>query len=161
MCTYQSHSKATAQTLQGLECTHVALGHGQSKDPVDRQWLESYWLVVCLWTKRFSTYKTGTIIVRASQGYCYMGYNKFIHVNQLEQCLSHVLVTQLCLILCDPLDCSPPGSSVHEILQARILEWVSPRDLTDPGIKPRFSSLWADYLLSHQGSPAYHIENTE
>ena len=32
------------------------------------------------------------------------------------------LVTQLCPILCDPVNCSPPGSSVHEILQARILE---------------------------------------
>ena len=31
---------------------------------------------------------------------------------------------QLCLILCDPIDCSPPGSSVHVIFQARILEWV-------------------------------------
>jgi len=27
--------------------------------------------------------------------------------------------------LCDPMDCSPPGSSVHEILQARILDWVA------------------------------------
>ena len=35
-----------------------------------------------------------------------------------------LLVTQLCLTLCDPMDCSPPGSSVHGILQARILEWV-------------------------------------
>ena len=32
-----------------------------------------------------------------------------------------VLVTQLCLTLCDPMDCSPPGYSVHGILQARIL----------------------------------------
>ena len=32
---------------------------------------------------------------------------------------------QLCLTLCDPMDCSPPGSSFHEILQARILEWVA------------------------------------
>ena len=31
---------------------------------------------------------------------------------------------QLCLTICDPMDCSPPGSSVHGILQARILEWV-------------------------------------
>ena len=30
-----------------------------------------------------------------------------------------------CLTLCDPMDCSPPGSSVHGILQARILEWVA------------------------------------
>ena len=33
-------------------------------------------------------------------------------------------VTQSCLTLCDPVDCSPPGSSIHGILQARILEWV-------------------------------------
>ena len=31
---------------------------------------------------------------------------------------------QLCLNLCDPVDCSLPGSSVHGILQERILEWV-------------------------------------
>ena len=48
---------------------------------------------------------------------------------------------QLCPTLCDPTDCSPPGSSVHGILQARILEWTGlpyplPEDLPDPGIKP-------------------------
>ena len=36
-----------------------------------------------------------------------------------------VLVAQLCLILCDPMDCSPSGSSVHGVLKARILEWVA------------------------------------
>ena len=34
-------------------------------------------------------------------------------------------LSQLCLTLCDPIDCSPPGSSFHEILQARILQWVA------------------------------------
>ena len=34
-------------------------------------------------------------------------------------------VIQLCLTLCDPMDSSPPGSSVHGIFQARILEWVA------------------------------------
>ena len=36
-----------------------------------------------------------------------------------------VVVTQPCLTLCDPMDWSPPGSSVHGIFQARILEWVA------------------------------------
>ena len=36
-----------------------------------------------------------------------------------------MLVTQLCLTLCDPIDYTPPGSSVHRILQARILEWFA------------------------------------
>ena len=35
-----------------------------------------------------------------------------------------LLVAQLCTTLCDPKDCSLPGSSVHGILQARLLEWV-------------------------------------
>ena len=46
---------------------------------------------------------------------------------------------QSCLTLCDPMDCSPPGSSVHGILQARILEWVampSSKRSSWPGIKP-------------------------
>ena len=34
------------------------------------------------------------------------------------------LVAQSCPTLCDPVDCSPPGSSLHGILQARVLEWV-------------------------------------
>ena len=40
----------------------------------------------------------------------------------LIMCPTH---NQLCPTLCDPVDCSPPGSSVHGILQARILEWVA------------------------------------
>ena len=36
-----------------------------------------------------------------------------------------MLVAQLCLTLCDPVDCNLPGISVHGILQARILEWVA------------------------------------
>ena len=46
---------------------------------------------------------------------------------------------QSCPTLCNRMDCSPPGSSVHGILQIRILEWVamsSSRDLPDPGIEP-------------------------
>ena len=51
-------------------------------------------------------------------------------------------VTKSCLTLWDPVDCSPPGSSVYETSQARILEWVaSPGDLPHPGIKPTSPAL--------------------
>ena len=53
-------------------------------------------------------------------------------------------VAQSCPTLCNPMDCSLPGSSVHGIFQARILEWVaisSPGDLPDPGIEPRSPTL--------------------
>ena len=62
-------------------------------------------------------------------------------------------VAQLSPTLCDPMDCSPPGSSVHGILQARILEWVAisfsrgsswPRDQTQVSrIAGRHFNLWA------------------
>ena len=60
-------------------------------------------------------------------------------VLQERHCLQFRSVAQSCPTLCDPMDCSLPGSSVHGILQARILEWVPycpPRDLLNPGIKP-------------------------
>ena len=66
-------------------------------------------------------------------------------------CLSEV--AQSCPTLCYPVDCSPPGSSVHGILQARILEWVAisfsrgysqPRDRTQVSrIAGRCFNLWA------------------
>ena len=37
----------------------------------------------------------------------------------------HAKLLQSCLTLCDPMDCTPPGSSVHGIHQARLLEWVA------------------------------------
>ena len=47
----------------------------------------------------------------------YMVYAELLHKVRVKS-------LQLCQILCDPMDCSPPGSSVHWILQARSLEWV-------------------------------------
>ena len=50
----------------------------------------------------------------------------------------HIESFQLCPSLCDPMDYSPLGFSVHGILQARILEWIampSSRDLPDSGVE--------------------------
>ena len=60
-------------------------------------------------------------------------------------------VAPSCPTLCDPRDCNPPGSSVHGILQARILERVTmppSGDLPNPGIKLRSPALQAVSLLS-------------
>ena len=54
------------------------------------------------------------------------GENTGVGCRFLLQCMkvkSESEVTQLCLTLSDPMDCSPPGSSAHVILQARVLEW--------------------------------------
>ena len=60
-----------------------------------------------------------------------------------------VTVTQSCLILCNPMDWSLPGSSSMEFSRQEYwsgLPFPSPVDLTDPGIKPRSSTLQADCL---------------
>ena len=61
-------------------------------------------------------------------------------------------VAQSCLTLCDPMDCSLPGSSVHGIFQAIVLEWIaiSFSRGSNPGIPHCRQTL---YHLSHQGSP--------
>ena len=66
-------------------------------------------------------------------------------------------VAQSCPTLCDPMDCSPPGSSVHGIFQVRILEWVAisfsrgsfqPRDWTRVSHNVgRCFTIWANALL--------------
>ena len=65
-----------------------------------------------------------------------------------------MLVAQSCLTLCDTMDCSPPGSSVHGILQARIKDWVAilfsrgcswPKDWTWVScIADSFFTIWLD-----------------
>ena len=60
-------------------------------------------------------------------------------------------VVQSCPTLCDPTDCRLSSSSVHGILQARVLEWVAisfSRDFSDPGIEPGSPTLQADALPS-------------
>ena len=58
-----------------------------------------------------------------------------------------VLVTQSCLTLGNPMDCSLPSFSVHEIFWAGILE-CSPRDLPNLRFEPRSPALQADSLLT-------------
>ena len=59
-----------------------------------------------------------------------------------------VFVIQSCPAVCDPMDCSPPGSSVHRQEYQSGLPFPSPRDLPNPGIEPKSPTLKADSLLS-------------
>ena len=72
-------------------------------------------------------------------------------------CCCCCLISQSCLTLCDPTDCSPPGSSVHRVILQEYwseLLFPSPGDLFNPGIRPRLLPWQTDSLpLSHQGSP--------
>ena len=65
---------------------------------------------------------------------------------------THAKLLQSCPTLCDPVDCSLPGSSVHGILQAKILEWaanpeIEPTSLMSPAFAREFfttSTIWKD-----------------
>ena len=65
--------------------------------------------------------KITNITIISFLGWLLMSEDSFFKVLGLKVCL----VSQSCPALCDPMDCSLPGSSVHGILQARILEWVA------------------------------------
>ena len=76
-----------------------------------------------------------------------------------------VLATQSCLTLCNPMDCSSPGSSVYQNLQARILEWVailfSRGIFPIQGLNPNLPECrWILYCLSHQVSPIILYPNS-
>ena len=72
--------------------------------------------------------------------------------------------TQSCLALCNPMDCGPPGSSVHGTFQARILEWVAisySRGSSQPRDRTHLLHRQVDSLpLSHLGSPTYQTLNS-
>ena len=83
---------------------------------------------------------------------------KYILIDKCHQLIyteSESEVAKSCPILCDPMDCSLPGSSVHGILQASILEWVAvsfsrrssqPRDQTQVSrIAGRYFTIWATW----------------
>ena len=104
--------------------------------------------------------------------------NKLIHIRAYSS-IDHYItkwseVAQSCPTLCDPMDCSLPGSSLHGILQARVLEWVTisfsrgssqPRDRTLVSCIPgRHFNLWAtrevtsrQYLILNYIIGVYHI----
>ena len=76
-----------------------------------------------------------------------------------------VLATQSCLTLCDSMDCCPPGSSVHGILQARILEGLPgppPGDFPTQGLSPGFlHHERIFYHLSHQDVKELSVLSSE
>ena len=69
-----------------------------------------------------------------------------------------MIVTQLCPTLCDPMDCSPPGSSVHGFSRQEYwsgLPCPSPGNLSDSGIEPRSPALQADALPAETQAQEY------
>ena len=97
--------------------------------------------------------------------------NKFKETNLIFHTIwkSESEVAKLCPTLCDPMDCSLPHSSVHEIFQARVLEWVAisfsrgsswPRDQTPVSrIVGRHFTIWATIGKIKKGQVVYKESN--
>ena len=87
--------------------------------------VELKWVTYCCTAKWLSyTYKrthTYTYIYTICHILFHFGLSQDVEYNSL----CHTSVAQSCPTFCDLMDCSPPGSSVHGILQAKILEWVA------------------------------------
>ena len=121
---------------------------------------------VSLWIYHFYiTFLTSCLLQKAIITYYYQHIIKlcyeFLKIKELyieislRQHPAPVLVAQACPTLCNSMDCRPPGSSVHGILQERILEWVAipfSRGSSIPGIQPSSPELQILYCLNHQGS---------
>ena len=112
----------TGHTTHGL-CVLLILGCISLS--VSGNFLFPY-VVVCIWTSHltfysFSTWQYSLYFLCQGQNFNLllgMAWTK-IHV------YVHTKLLQLCMTLCDLMDYSPPGSTVHEILQTRILEWTA------------------------------------
>ena len=87
-----------------------------------------------------------------------MTYRKPMLKTILQFVSNNIVVVQSlsCVqLFCDPMNCSPPGSSVYGISQARVLEWAAisfPRGSSNPGIKPKSPALQAYSLPLSRGS---------
>ena len=79
----------------------------------------------------------------------------FSMISVFSLVLPCILVTQSCLTLCNPMNCSPPGSSIHGILQARILEWVGSHSILQ-GI---FLTRGLNPALLHCRQILYHLSH--
>ena len=78
-------------------------------------------------------------------------YSHILQMNKQRHAEGRCLVAQSCLTLCDPMDCSPPGSCVHGISQTKILEWVampSFRGSSQPGNQARVSCIAGGFFTS-------------
>ena len=101
-------------------------------------------------SRTFILKKTSYILNKLKDTQCLNFFFLKAELNIYTQMYVYPLVTQSCRTFCDPMYYSPPGSSVHGIFQARILDWTAisfSGDLPDPEIKPGSPALQADSLL--------------
>ena len=114
---------------------------------------------VLLWSWQYSDIKAKETIRKKT-----VRQHKYINISHLMQVCA-CSVTELCLTLCEPMDCSPPGSSLPGIFQARILEWVAisfSKGSSQPRNWTQVSCIGSQ-ILSHWATrePQYRCKNPQ
>ena len=107
-----------------------------------------------IWGSGHCSFSSSYLLPRQHSAYSCFPISVYL-MKRINKCVKWSEVAQSCPTLCDPVGCSPPGSSTHGILQARILEWVAisfsswssrPRDQTQVSrIADRCFNLWATW----------------
>ena len=111
------------------------------------------WMWIPLMTSDIEHFFMHFLVICGLTWHSSSGFSAFRVSLSHSSFLVKVLAAQLCLTLCDPVDCCPPGSPANGILWARILEWVAmtssrgsswPRDrIRVSSIAGRFFTIWA------------------
>ena len=116
-------------------------------------WRENvvYGMEFCLWQNKNTFLEYGTCKLISEKPFCWSV--KFKTRLKVKVC-----VTQSCLTLCNPMDCSPPAPLSTEVSRQAYwggLPFPIPGDLPNPGIEPRSPTLWSDSLPSKSpGKPS-------
>ena len=127
------------------------LSHG------NRKGTRSGWqFLITVLTEEKQIESPGCAQLSRGQGWRLSPQDHWIRERCVIQCHCCCFVTQSCPTLCNPTDCGPPGSPVHGILRARILEpFPSPGDLPDPGIEPKSPVLAGRFFTAEpSGKPS-------
>ena len=109
--------------------------HGVAKS---QTWLSDWTELTILWADSLSI---------LGKNWVFFKFWDFHHIWLFASAKMEVNVKVLVVQSCNPVNCRPPGSSIHGILQARILEWLwlpSPGDLPKLGFTPWFPALQAN-----------------
>ena len=144
--------------FQNVLCVSVTICFKFGRQSLkDIFWISDYLVQDCLFGIYMYIWWRGRPDMLRFMGSQRVGHDSATELNWTDVVCAHTRV-QLCPALCDPMDCSLPGSSVHGIFQARILEWAAisfSRGSSQPRDRTWVSHLVGRcfYCLSHQRSP--------
>ena len=124
----------------------------QTEKSLPSTWVyRKYQWINCIWSDRLFTIMNILILLTFKKGLFHLHFPMFSEVfyvgdKDFSSLSNIMLVTQSCPTFCNTTDCSPPGSSIHGVFQARVLEWVTMS--VSRGSSQRRDQTWVSYIAS-------------